>query len=36
MQSYYSAIPGCAFSRLLNGREVGKQEKCWQTMCFAD
>ena len=35
-QSYNPAIPGCAFSRLLNGREAGKQEKCWQTMCFAD
>ena len=34
MQSYIPAIPGCTFSRLLNGRYARKQEKCWQTTCF--
>ena len=32
MQSYNPAILGCTFSRLLNGRRVRKQEKCWQTL----
>ena len=31
MQSYNPAIPGCTFSRLLNGRQARKQEKWWQT-----
>ena len=36
MQSYNPAIPGCTFSRLLNGREARKQEKYWQTTCSGD
>ena len=36
MQSYRPAIPGCTFSRLLNGRKARKHEKCWQTTCFGD
>ena len=27
MQSYAPAIPGCTFSRLLNGRQAHEQEK---------
>ena len=35
-QSYNPAIPGCTFSRLLNGRQASKQEKGWQSTCFGD
>ena len=34
MESYNPAIPGCTFSRLLNGRQARKQEMCWQTTFF--
>ena len=36
MHSYNHAIPGCTFSKFLDGCQARKQEKCWKTMCFGN